>query len=251
MASTRFLQQQGQLQHSRQWGPEATTSLVLAFVASSGATSPTAQLSFTLDSGASSCFFCDCTALTPLHTPVTIALADPSVGPVVARSTTTLPCLAPPSGFLTCYYTPSFSRNLVGVTHLHDLGVVSTFPLEEPVAACTSATPRTRRMSTGVVVGPVLAWAEPTSLLGVRGAQPISCSEGAGLEGAKLEGAWLEGAEQEDVVMSVWTASCEAGRQPGRLDGVLGTDLGTWTAPLAPGCQPGRLHGVVGAWTPT
>ncbi|CAI7894111.1 unnamed protein product, partial [Closterium sp. NIES-54] len=65
----------------------------LAFVAGSRATSPTAWLSFTLDSRASSCFFRDCTDLTPLHTPVTIALADPSVGSVVADSTTTLPCL--------------------------------------------------------------------------------------------------------------------------------------------------------------
>ncbi|CAI5500335.1 unnamed protein product [Closterium sp. Naga37s-1] len=59
------------------------------------------------------------------------------MGPVVAHSTTTLPCPAGPSGFLTGYYTPSFSRNLVGVSHLHDLGVVTTFPLDEPVASYT------------------------------------------------------------------------------------------------------------------
>ncbi|CAI7877201.1 unnamed protein product [Closterium sp. NIES-53] len=115
-------------------GAAPTTRLV---VAGSGATSPTAQLSFTLDSGVSTCFFCDCTDLTPLHTPVTVALADPSVGPVVANSTTTLPCLAAPSGFLIGYYTPSFSRNLVGVSHLHDLGVVTTFLLHEHVASYT------------------------------------------------------------------------------------------------------------------
>ncbi|CAI7729219.1 unnamed protein product [Closterium sp. NIES-53] len=78
-----------------------TTSLALAFVAGSDATSQTTQLSFTLDSRASSYFFRDCTDLTPLHTPVTVALADPSVGPVLARSTTTLPYPAAPSGFLT------------------------------------------------------------------------------------------------------------------------------------------------------
>ncbi|CAI7783179.1 unnamed protein product [Closterium sp. NIES-54] len=93
-------------------GAAATTSLAPAFVDGSGATSQTAQLSFTLDSGASSCFFRDCTDLTPPRTPVTIALANPFVGPVVARSTTTIPCPAAPSGFLTGYYTPSFSRNL-------------------------------------------------------------------------------------------------------------------------------------------
>ncbi|CAI7774588.1 unnamed protein product [Closterium sp. NIES-54] len=118
-------------------GVAATARLVPTFVAGSGATSPTARLSFTLDSGASSCFFRDCTDLTPLHTPVTVALADPSIGSVVANSTTTLLCPAAPSGFLTGYYTPSFSRKLVGVSHLHDLGVVTTFPLHEPVASCT------------------------------------------------------------------------------------------------------------------
>ncbi|CAI7794418.1 unnamed protein product [Closterium sp. NIES-53] len=118
-------------------GAVATTSQAPAFVAGSGATSQTAQLSFTLDSGASSCFFRDCTDLTPLHSPVTVALANPSAGPVVSRSTTTLPCPAAPFGFLTGYYTPLFCRNLVGVTHLHDLGVVTTFPLDEPVASCT------------------------------------------------------------------------------------------------------------------
>ncbi|CAI7767334.1 unnamed protein product, partial [Closterium sp. NIES-54] len=118
-------------------GPADTTRLVPAFVAGSGATSPTAWLSFTLDSGASSCFFRDCINLTPLHTPIIVALADPSVGSVVAESTTTLPCPTAPSGFLTGYYTPSFSRNLVGVSHLHDLGVVTTFPLHEPDASCT------------------------------------------------------------------------------------------------------------------
>ncbi|CAI7785247.1 unnamed protein product [Closterium sp. NIES-53] len=118
-------------------GAAATTSLAPAFVDGSGVTSQTAQLSFTPDSGASSYFFRDCTDLMPLCTPDTFALADPSIGPVVAHSTTTLPCPAAPSGFLTGYYTPSFSRNLVGVSHLHDLGVVTTFPLDEPIAACT------------------------------------------------------------------------------------------------------------------
>ncbi|CAI7804998.1 unnamed protein product [Closterium sp. NIES-53] len=59
------------------------------------------------------------------------------MGSVVAQSTTILPCPAAPSGLLTCYYTPLFSRNLVGVSHLHNLGVVTTFPLDEPVASCT------------------------------------------------------------------------------------------------------------------
>ncbi|CAI7882026.1 unnamed protein product [Closterium sp. NIES-53] len=74
--------------------------------------------------------------LTPLRALVTVALVDPSVGPMVAHSTTTLPCPTAPSGVLTGYYIPSFSRNLVGVSHLHDLDVVTTFPLDEPVASC-------------------------------------------------------------------------------------------------------------------
>ncbi|CAI7731748.1 unnamed protein product, partial [Closterium sp. NIES-54] len=151
MACARVLQQQQgqpqrqQLQHSRHpaaskhlcVGAVATTSLAPAFVADSGATSQTAQLSFTLDSRASSCFFRGNTDLTPLRTPVTVALADPSVGPIVAHCTTTLPFPMAPSGFLTGYYTPRFSRNLVGVSHLHYLGVVTTFPLNKPVASCT------------------------------------------------------------------------------------------------------------------
>ncbi|CAI7911589.1 unnamed protein product [Closterium sp. NIES-54] len=118
-------------------GAAATATLVPAFVAGTGTTSATAPLSFTLESGASSCFFCDCTDLTPLHTPVTVVLADPSVGLIAAHSTTTLLCPAAPSRAITCYYTPSISKNLVGVSHLHDLGVITTFPTDEPVASCT------------------------------------------------------------------------------------------------------------------
>ncbi|CAI7905860.1 unnamed protein product [Closterium sp. NIES-54] len=55
---------------------------------------------FTLDSGSSRCFFRDSTTLTPLPTPVPVKLADPYGGPVLARSSTVLPCLAVPSGSL-------------------------------------------------------------------------------------------------------------------------------------------------------
>ncbi|CAI7748402.1 unnamed protein product [Closterium sp. NIES-54] len=82
---------------------------------SPGARSEDASLSFTLDSGASHCFFRDHTTLTPLPAPVSVALADPTSGPVTARYTTTLPCPAVPSGSLTGFHVPSFSRNLVGV----------------------------------------------------------------------------------------------------------------------------------------
>ncbi|CAI7762083.1 unnamed protein product, partial [Closterium sp. NIES-54] len=71
---------------------------------------------FTLDSGASRCFFCDSTTLTPLPTPVPIRLADPSGGPVVARSSTVLPYVAVPSGSLLGLHLPSFSTNLVAAS---------------------------------------------------------------------------------------------------------------------------------------
>ncbi|CAI7890869.1 unnamed protein product, partial [Closterium sp. NIES-54] len=55
---------------------------------------------FTLDSGASRCFFRDSTTLTPLPAPVLVRLGDPSGGPVLARSSTVLSCTAVPSGSL-------------------------------------------------------------------------------------------------------------------------------------------------------
>ncbi|CAI5960947.1 unnamed protein product [Closterium sp. NIES-64] len=49
---------------------------------------------FTLDSGASRCFFHDRTTLEQLARPVAVSLADPSGGPVLATFSTVLPCLA-------------------------------------------------------------------------------------------------------------------------------------------------------------
>ncbi|CAI7882158.1 unnamed protein product [Closterium sp. NIES-53] len=56
----------------------------------SGTAPAEALHTFTLDSGASSCFFRDSTTLTPLPTPVPLRLADPSGNQVVARSSTIL-----------------------------------------------------------------------------------------------------------------------------------------------------------------
>ncbi|CAI7754458.1 unnamed protein product, partial [Closterium sp. NIES-53] len=67
----------------------------------------------TLDSGASRCFFRDSTTLTPLSAPVLIRLADPSGGPVLARSSTALPYPAVPSGSQSGLHLPSLSTNLV------------------------------------------------------------------------------------------------------------------------------------------
>ncbi|CAI7801242.1 unnamed protein product, partial [Closterium sp. NIES-54] len=49
---------------------------------------------FTLDSGASRCFFCDSTTLIPLPAPVPVRLTDPSGDAVLARSSTVLQCSA-------------------------------------------------------------------------------------------------------------------------------------------------------------
>ncbi|CAI7744988.1 unnamed protein product, partial [Closterium sp. NIES-53] len=80
-------------------------------------TAPTEALhTFTLDSGASRSFFRDSTTLTPLSRPVAVSLADPSGGPVLAHSSTVLPCPAAPSGLLSGLHLPSFSTNLVAAS---------------------------------------------------------------------------------------------------------------------------------------
>ncbi|CAI7910215.1 unnamed protein product [Closterium sp. NIES-54] len=92
---------------------------------------------FMLDSGASPCFFRDSTTLTPLPAPVPVRLADPSGGPVVARSSTVLPCPAVPSGSLSSLHLPSFSTNLVSTAALQDAMVTTTTPGGQRVLICT------------------------------------------------------------------------------------------------------------------
>ncbi|CAI7835801.1 unnamed protein product [Closterium sp. NIES-53] len=87
-------------------------------------TAPTEALhTFTLDSGASRSFFRDSTTLTPLSRPIGVSLADPSGGPVLAHSSTVLPCPAAPSGLLLGLHLPSFSTNLVSRADLQDAWV--------------------------------------------------------------------------------------------------------------------------------
>ncbi|CAI7848726.1 unnamed protein product [Closterium sp. NIES-54] len=93
-----------------------------------GTASAEALHTFTLDSGASRCFFRDSTTLTPLPAPVPVRLADPSGGPVVASSSTVLPCPAVPSGSLSGLHLPSFSTNLVSTAALQDAMVTTTTP---------------------------------------------------------------------------------------------------------------------------
>ncbi|CAI7873280.1 unnamed protein product [Closterium sp. NIES-54] len=69
---------------------------------------------FTLDSGASCCFFRDSTTLTPLPASMPVRLADPTRGPAVARSSTVLPTAA-----------------------LQDAMVTTTTPGSQRVSICT------------------------------------------------------------------------------------------------------------------
>ncbi|CAI7877126.1 unnamed protein product [Closterium sp. NIES-53] len=130
-------------------------------------TTVVASLSFTLDSGTSQCFFRDHTTITPPSAPVPVALADPTSGPVVARSSNTLPCSAVPSGFFTGLYIPSFSRNLVGVGYLQDRGITVTFPVHGRTAIYTDS-------STGAVLATFTR--EPHSGLFVLHTPPLQLS---------------------------------------------------------------------------
>ncbi|CAI5469280.1 unnamed protein product [Closterium sp. Yama58-4] len=102
-----------------------------------GTASAQALHTFTLDSGASRCFFRDSTTVTPLPAPVPVSLADPSGGPVLARSTTVLPCPAVPSGEMTGLHLPSFSTNLVSTAVLQDHWVDTFTPGGQRVTHCT------------------------------------------------------------------------------------------------------------------
>ncbi|CAI7827056.1 unnamed protein product [Closterium sp. NIES-54] len=110
-----------------------------------GPASDEALHTFTLDSGASRCFFHDCTTVTPLASPVPVSLADPTRGPVVVRASTVLQCPAVPSGSLSGLHLPSFSTNLASNAVLQD-----TFTHgRQRVAICTSG---------GYVESGVYAW---------------------------------------------------------------------------------------------
>ncbi|CAI7778283.1 unnamed protein product, partial [Closterium sp. NIES-53] len=57
-----------------------------------------------------------------------VRLGDPSRGPVVASSSTLLPCPAIPSASLSGLHLPSFSTNLVSTAALQDVMVTTTTP---------------------------------------------------------------------------------------------------------------------------
>ncbi|CAI7835320.1 unnamed protein product [Closterium sp. NIES-53] len=101
-------------------------------------TAPTESFhTFTLDSGTSRSFFRDSSTLTPLRRPVAVSLADPSGGPVLAHSSTVLPCPAAPSGLQSGLHLPSFSTNLVSGADLQDAWVDQFTPGGQRVTHCT------------------------------------------------------------------------------------------------------------------
>ncbi|CAI7779177.1 unnamed protein product [Closterium sp. NIES-53] len=106
----------------------------------SPATSPSsaeALHTFTLDSGASRCFFHDSTTLTPLAAPVPVSLADPTGGPIVARASIVLPCPAVPFGSLSGLHLPTFLTKLVSNAAIQDVWVDTFIPGGQRVAICT------------------------------------------------------------------------------------------------------------------
>ncbi|CAI7880500.1 unnamed protein product, partial [Closterium sp. NIES-54] len=134
------------LQQLREWvsqrrvpGSAEATSLGACEPSSTGAVSVEALHTFTLDSGATGCFFRDCTTVTPLTTTVPVSLADPSGGLVIARASTVLPCPVDPSGSLTGFHLPSFSKNLVSNAVLQDQFVIVSTPGDELVAISASS----------------------------------------------------------------------------------------------------------------
>ncbi|CAI7874419.1 unnamed protein product, partial [Closterium sp. NIES-54] len=117
-------------------------------------TAPTEAFhTFTLDSGASGSFFRDSTTLTPLSRPVAVSLADPSGGPVLAHSSTVLPCPAAPSGLLSGLHLPLFSTNLGSGADIQDAWVDQFAPGGQRVTNCTCS--RTGRHLTTFTHPPV------------------------------------------------------------------------------------------------
>ncbi|CAI7830921.1 unnamed protein product [Closterium sp. NIES-53] len=116
---------------------------------------------FTLDSCASRCFFHDSTKVTPLPAPVAVRLADPSGGPVLARSSTVLPCPAVLSGSLSGLHLPSFSTNLVSTAALQDAMVTTTTPEGQRVSICACV--RVRSGSSPLLVSPPVAPDSPVA----------------------------------------------------------------------------------------
>ncbi|CAI7776463.1 unnamed protein product, partial [Closterium sp. NIES-53] len=156
-----------------------------------GPSSPKASHTFTLDSGASRCFFRDCTTLTPLAAPVPVSLADHTRGPVFARASTILPCPAVSSGSLSGLHLPMFSTNLVSNAAIQDVWPLeisydSSGPAEgvDPAADDTVATCRSPRLETTLGFPPRPSLPPP---------QPAAVDSGTETTGAEPRGVETEG----------------------------------------------------------
>ncbi|CAI7733394.1 unnamed protein product [Closterium sp. NIES-54] len=100
-----------------------------------------ALYTFTLDSGASRSFFRDSTTLTPLSRLVPVSLADLSGGPVLAHSSTVLPCPAfTPGGQRLTHCTCSRTgRHLASFTRAPGSSLYTLTTVSPQVAASASA----------------------------------------------------------------------------------------------------------------
>ncbi|CAI7902274.1 unnamed protein product, partial [Closterium sp. NIES-53] len=127
---------------------ESAAALGASASTATGPTSAEALHTFTLVSGASRCFFCDCTTVTLLTAPVPVSLADPTGGPIIARASTVLSCPAAPSGSLAGLHLPrslhtwggEFSSGLLA-EFCRDQGIRQTFtlpasPQQNVIAEC-------------------------------------------------------------------------------------------------------------------
>ncbi|CAI7879126.1 unnamed protein product [Closterium sp. NIES-53] len=127
-----------------------------AGASSPSSTAPTESLhTFTLDFGGSCSFFRDSTTLTPLRRPVAVSLADPSGGPVLAHSSTVLPCPAAPLGLLSGLHLPSFSTNLVSGADLQDAWVAAS---SQVFAAASRSSPASAPCSCRPLAHETLLW---------------------------------------------------------------------------------------------
>ncbi|CAI7848749.1 unnamed protein product, partial [Closterium sp. NIES-54] len=193
---------------------------------------------FTLESGASRCFFCDCTTLTPLPAPVPVNLVDPSRGPVVARSSTVLPCPAVLFGSLSGFHLPSFSTNLVSTPALQDAMVTTTNPEGQRVSICT-CTWTGRHLATSLP--PLL----PSPALPC-----LPCVEGQQRAAPHSSSFPPTTAPLHTLHMDVWGPTCISGQGRERLF-LLVVDGYTWYTTVFPLCSKGKVVDVLIPWIRT
>ncbi|CAI7884730.1 unnamed protein product [Closterium sp. NIES-54] len=164
-------------------------------------TTPTEALhTFTLDSGTSRCFFRDSTTLTPLSAPLPVRLADPSGGPVLARSSTELPC--PALNLWPCVSLPETSPTLRWTGKVGDASVFWVWGSRAFVRDTSAGKLSAHAIPCGPAPSGVsqvdpLPGTAPVEVAVGSGAAPGAASRGAASGGAVSRGAELGGAESE------------------------------------------------------